>query len=300
MRQSVNQLHSNIYDFADSRGCESETDTEEFEKVGQSPVDRRRKLRPKVETCSLATSTDQVLLTSAGTLTEVRSQKNTTTTFNDTTKPLLISDSAQTTNNQTPVSISTDKVCSKTVATDSNSFDKHLPCSDCPVVPNMPEQGGSRDLSQGSGSVLPSLPSSGVSPSVDNDVLKWAASRKSSSLVIRTASSSSERSTSQDRLGSTGYAGDDEFVNSEFYIDESLPSSATSAAEQFQRQLLAQQLEIKQTIIDTLSKCHPAGSFEAETVILLLQVPTYDNSPKTVFFSVAYFIVFDQFSYQLQ
>ncbi|XP_065084238.1 RB1-inducible coiled-coil protein 1 isoform X2 [Ochlerotatus camptorhynchus] len=51
-------------------GCESETDTEEFEKVGQSPVDRRRKLRPKVETCSLATSTEQVLLTSAGTLTE--------------------------------------------------------------------------------------------------------------------------------------------------------------------------------------------------------------------------------------
>lgn len=51
-------------------GCESETDTEEFEKVGQSPVDRRRKLRPKVETCSLATSTEQVLLSSAGTLTE--------------------------------------------------------------------------------------------------------------------------------------------------------------------------------------------------------------------------------------
>lgn len=51
-------------------GCESETDTEEFEKVGQSPVDRRRKLRSKVETCSLSTSTEQVLLTSAGTLTE--------------------------------------------------------------------------------------------------------------------------------------------------------------------------------------------------------------------------------------
>ncbi|XP_062546074.1 RB1-inducible coiled-coil protein 1 isoform X2 [Armigeres subalbatus] len=51
-------------------GCESETDTEEFEKVGQSPSDRRRKLRSKVETCSLATSTEQVLHSSAGTLTE--------------------------------------------------------------------------------------------------------------------------------------------------------------------------------------------------------------------------------------
>lgn len=51
-------------------GCESETDTEEFEKVGQSPIDRRRKLRSKVETCSLATSTEPLLQTSAGTLTE--------------------------------------------------------------------------------------------------------------------------------------------------------------------------------------------------------------------------------------
>nr|XP_029724864.1 RB1-inducible coiled-coil protein 1 isoform X4 [Aedes albopictus] len=51
-------------------GCESETDTEEFEKVGQSPIDRRKKLRSRVETCSLATSTEQVLQTSAATLTE--------------------------------------------------------------------------------------------------------------------------------------------------------------------------------------------------------------------------------------
>ncbi|XP_021700951.1 RB1-inducible coiled-coil protein 1 isoform X3 [Aedes aegypti] len=51
-------------------GCESETDTEEFEKVGQSPIDRRRKLRSKVETCSLGTSTEQVLQASAETLTE--------------------------------------------------------------------------------------------------------------------------------------------------------------------------------------------------------------------------------------
>lgn len=51
-------------------GCESETDTEEFEKVGQSPSDRRRKLRSKVETCSLATSTEPVLHSSVGTLTE--------------------------------------------------------------------------------------------------------------------------------------------------------------------------------------------------------------------------------------
>lgn len=281
----------NNYQSAYSRGCESETDTEEFEKVGQSPVDRRRKLRPKVETCSLATSTEQVLLTSAGTLTEVRFQKNTTTTFNFTTKPFLISDLAQNNYNQSPVSVSTGNSCLKIIANDSNSFDKHLPCSDCPVIPKMSEQGDPREFCQGSGSVLPSVPTSAVSPSVENDGQKLTVSRKPSpfgspSLVIRTASSSSERSISQDRNGSTGCVGDDEFVNSEFYIDESLPSSATSAAEQYQRQLLAQQLEIKQTIIDTLSKCHTAGSLDEETVILLLQVPTYEKSPKDVLISL--------------
>lgn len=51
-------------------GCESETDTEEFEKVGQSPIDRRRKFRSKVETCSMATSTERILQASAETLTE--------------------------------------------------------------------------------------------------------------------------------------------------------------------------------------------------------------------------------------
>lgn len=51
-------------------GCESETDTEEFEKVGQSPIDRRRKSRARIETCSMATSTDRVLQISAETLTE--------------------------------------------------------------------------------------------------------------------------------------------------------------------------------------------------------------------------------------
>lgn len=52
-------------------GCESETDTEEFEKVGQSPIDRRRRSRVKpVDTCSMATSTERVLQASAETLTE--------------------------------------------------------------------------------------------------------------------------------------------------------------------------------------------------------------------------------------
>ncbi|XP_039431977.1 RB1-inducible coiled-coil protein 1 isoform X5 [Culex pipiens pallens] len=54
-------------------GCESETDTEEFEKVGQSPIDRRRRSRskvPPVDTCSMATSTERVLQASAETLTE--------------------------------------------------------------------------------------------------------------------------------------------------------------------------------------------------------------------------------------
>lgn len=52
-------------------GCESETDTEEFEKVGQSPVDRRKLGESKPETAEMATSTAHVETTSIETLTEV-------------------------------------------------------------------------------------------------------------------------------------------------------------------------------------------------------------------------------------
>lgn len=57
-------------------GCESETDTEEFEKVGQSPVDRRKlgdATTSKPETTEMATSTAHVETTSTETLTEVKS-----------------------------------------------------------------------------------------------------------------------------------------------------------------------------------------------------------------------------------
>lgn len=148
-------------------------------------------------------------------------------------------------------------------------------CSDELAMPVASQQDDSRQLLQGSGSVLPSLPIAG-SPCADENVScsRKPLSFKSTSMMSRAASSSSERSTSQDRLGggSTCYPGDDEFINSEFYIDESLPSSGTSANHQLQNQLQIQQLEVRQSLIGTLSSCHQAGSFDEETIILLLQV----------------------------
>lgn len=85
--------------------------------------------------------------------------------------------------------------------------------------------------------------------------------------------------------GSPCLCADGEFVNSEFYIDESLPSSATS--ERYQRQQQQQQLEIRQLIADGLAKCGcqtagaTAGSYDEGAVILLLQVLV----PPTGFFS---------------
>lgn len=59
-------------------GCESETDTEEFEKVGQSPVDRRKlvdgrsvAILPKPESTEIATSTEHIETATTETLTEV-------------------------------------------------------------------------------------------------------------------------------------------------------------------------------------------------------------------------------------
>lgn len=58
--------------------CESETDNEEFEKLGQSPVDRQKLAEgrcdaviSKLETADIATSTEQVETVSTETLTEV-------------------------------------------------------------------------------------------------------------------------------------------------------------------------------------------------------------------------------------
>lgn len=65
--------------FNNFSGCESETDTEEFEKVGQSPVDRRKladgrsvAILPKPESTEIATSTEHIETVTTETLTEVR------------------------------------------------------------------------------------------------------------------------------------------------------------------------------------------------------------------------------------
>lgn len=54
-------------------GCESETDTEEFEKVGQSPIDRQKMSASSApKAIEMATSTEQIEMIAAETLTEVR------------------------------------------------------------------------------------------------------------------------------------------------------------------------------------------------------------------------------------
>lgn len=58
-------------------GCESETDTEEFEKVGQSPIDRRKMVTFLVPTSiEMATSTEAIEMTTTETLTDVRISMN--------------------------------------------------------------------------------------------------------------------------------------------------------------------------------------------------------------------------------
>lgn len=67
-----------IYHLIIFSGCESETDTEEFEKVDQSPNDRAKdgKIESnsmgKVESNEIATSTCRIETTNIETLTEVR------------------------------------------------------------------------------------------------------------------------------------------------------------------------------------------------------------------------------------
>lgn len=235
-----------------------------------------------VDTCSIATSTERVLQASAETLTEVRSYENTTTTNNshlnnnEIASDLGTNTSVEKLGNE-KISIShaqkalhSSNSLIREITNDRKRLDECFDNQDQVSSINTPGENVSRDLNHGSGSVLPSLPRSTSSQSA-------VRIRSSTVMTFQVSAihgtSSRQRSHSQDRLLGLGSAGDDEFVDSEFYIDESLPSSATSAAAGlYQRQLMTQQLEIRQTIADYLTKNNPGGSYDEETVILLLQV----------------------------
>lgn len=249
-------------------GFESETDTEEFEKVGQSPIDRQRtdvttatttpinaassQFRTKTETVSMSTSMDCITMQDAATLTEVRlytkpesyssnmmmtsltfdsryltashllnnkeSHQSQITTINTTTSipipilnPIPLSPSSPTNNTIVPYSHNNSvNINNNNIRCDINHALSPIPECDSPAF--IQEQ--IILLNQHD----PDQPINCSNSFVETD--NSTTSETSNSIGICEKFRNSEYPSCQED-------GDSEFVNSEFYIDESLPSSMT-------------------------------------------------------------------------
>uniref|UniRef100_A0A6E8VY92 RB1-inducible coiled-coil protein 1 n=1 Tax=Anopheles coluzzii TaxID=1518534 RepID=A0A6E8VY92_ANOCL len=307
---------------SDKVGAESETDTEDYEKVqNQSPVGGRSTQEEApaatvVETCSVATCTEPVETVCAETLTEVRYDDDTyppnvtTITGTNTTTP---------TNTVASCMHATNTLTSATTTTTTASADN--------VAIASVEHGGGEDVSGSGGGKLAEQQPAALLPGYHHPatILEENAASPAAGIVgssldgrcplyvpastldggrrlrrgILTRTSSSERSSSSQELlllalmepspGSTALLrspGDEgEFINSEFYIDESLPSSAASVERrqqlehtshqpyqqhQQQQQLYHQHQEFRASFADCLL-ARGRSSYDEGTVILLLQ-----------------------------
>lgn len=150
-------------------GCDSETDTEEFEKVGQSSIERRSGAAATVQptTVSISTSTDVIETQSIETLTEVRIHPHHPNLFQSMSNP--------------PKKPPRIKVPGK-----SNEI----------LLPCIPERSGHLSGNDLLDTTNRSIPTNDIYPYYDDQYMVDAP----------------------------------EFVNSEFYIDESLPSSLNDIA----------------------------------------------------------------------
>ncbi|GAB0094475.1 RB1-inducible coiled-coil protein 1 [Sergentomyia squamirostris] len=200
-------IHSHLKDY--ERGFESETDTEEFEKVGQSPIDRRRiSTTGSLQTyatlaCSTQTSQAPCVLA----------------------KPEMCT-----------ISTSTEAIATQNIETLTESS-LSIPSKKTPRCFNklttMKSVDSNNSLTFSTGSTLPSIPEI-TSPISHVDV-----NNSSTSSSVTTSIQSPEEeadcgsgekilghpASTQQNFPSTF---DSEFINSEFYIDESLPSSLSS------------------------------------------------------------------------
>uniref|UniRef100_A0A182Q3V8 RB1-inducible coiled-coil protein 1 n=1 Tax=Anopheles farauti TaxID=69004 RepID=A0A182Q3V8_9DIPT len=301
-------------------GADSETDTEEYEKVtgegqnqssGERSGERSRQeeetqkiKEPIVVTCSVATSTDPVETVCAETLTEVR--------FHDILLPnpsvrtsLTGTNTATTTN--TASCMATNTLTTSTITASANTnvaiMSAHAesdgrqsvqsvdPGTEQQVAPSgypsaIPEE---RAAHGGVGVTTANL--DGRCPLYTPSSFEGGARRLRRGIFTRT--SSSERSSSSQELlllalmegtaaGATGNVlirspGEEgEFINSEFYIDESLPSSAASVERrqqlehQHQQEQLCHSHDNRHSFADCLLG-RGRSSYEEGTVLLLLQ-----------------------------
>lgn len=252
-------------------GFESETDTEEFEKVGQSPIDRQRtdvtttttavtvttvssQFHPKPETASMSTSTECNTMQDAATLTEVRLNTNPECYSNNTMMTNLMFDhrfltashflnnnelhqSLITVINATtlmPLAIAESILNPLPLSPASPTNDTNIPYSiqsHNNNIINITENKRCDDTNH----KLSPIPECDSPAKCQQQRDREQQHSLNSSMVDTDASTVSDSSNSigicekfrSSEFQSCPEDGDSEFVHSEFYIDESLPSSMT-------------------------------------------------------------------------
>ncbi|XP_055683353.1 RB1-inducible coiled-coil protein 1 isoform X2 [Lutzomyia longipalpis] len=206
-------MHSHLKDY--ERGFESETDTEEFEKVGQSPIDRRR----------ISTTGSLQAYTTLATST----QTSLAPVMTSLSKPEMCN-----------ISTSTEVVVTQTIETLTEST-LSIPSKKNPrlnklnVLNSMKSLDSNNSLTFSTGSTLPSIPEiTSPSHNTDSDAQSVSASSQSADNSAECDHEISGKclghhpSSFRNQHGNLQTTLDSEFINSEFYIDESLPSSLSS------------------------------------------------------------------------
>lgn len=187
------------------RRCDSETDTEEFEQVGQ--LERRQvstSTTDVTETVSMSTSTLEVAMRNVETITEVRHSHSTHIEHSDLKRPLTYNSIVGTVTNKIPPK-KPPRVPSKT------TMPLHKSKSDTlPSIPEMhsPDIIPKKSIYRSSDASSDDVSSAGHHNNCPNAMTSDIYPHQSDSSPI-----------------------DGEFIHSEFYIDESLPSSLTDDSE---------------------------------------------------------------------
>lgn len=187
--------------------CDSETDTEEFEQVDQSPLERRQAststtdMSQPAETASMSTSTLAISMRNVETLTEVRSHIS----------------HIENCHAKRPLSY---------YSIQGSCISKTNPPKKPPRLPNKPSLTSQKSIPD----TLPSIPEIHSPDMIAN---KYQSSDTSSSDDV--SSTTGHHNSCQYTITSDIYPHqsdvchtDGEFIHSEFYIDESLPSSLNS------------------------------------------------------------------------
>lgn len=221
------------------RGCESETDTEEFEKVGQSPLELNFDNKNRIPSPRLRTTQDVATLTEVGERSPVPPKKPPRTFLN---KSHTHSSEEQPSNVQMQRTLS---VSSTQSNTESFTNIKH------PSLDSIDELSSLRNVNSNTESCF----NSHHQQMQNSNFFSVISSRSKSISPHQTPQSPQEGvlpNLNSPHSPFLGHQTANDFLNDEYYIDESLPSSLSIETGQSQGDYIVKQLDTANSVVALL------------------------------------------------